>query len=664
MSPRSVIVIAAAFLSVTAAYAQKASLNLSSFPAISVADGHSSVTLTAEVRDLDGNFVRNGTPVVFETDKGVFKTKNVVQTQDGFARIVLTAPGVPGTAKVRANVFSLNASATFEVDFVNDRSVLDSAKEYIEVASNGSLTYANQDRVLEAEGSDHGAVLHYRDIEIRADHLQFRVPSYELRAQGAIVTIGKSTTTVRELYMRLNQRRGMGLTTAVVRKPIFVPAGFGVSAHFVDETVLRFVDISQEGQKDHVGDGTLSQFTFLNISNALSTVTAKRAVVSPGRGVQFQRASVKIGGQTVMSLPLFQVDLNTSSPVITEQFLNVSNSSLAINYPYYLSLKPGETSLLRFRYGNRFSSGLGATGGTYLDYEFNWNKGAKMEGGFTLSGLARNDWGAGLRQYWAPDRRTSISAQIDFPAHQSLFTNFGYTRQFNGFQTSLNAQHGRTVSGDRFQNDNLSLNIDSDPIPVGKLPMNVSVGLTAQSRRYTGVVNDSQQSYGAQARFDSHTLLIDPRDSLSFSYTISRLAGTNVTSPLTHMASVSLASNWLQGLYLQTTYEFGEDGFSENVLGRHRLTMDGIYSVGRVNFRSFLSKSLDIDRLTANLNLDYKLSGLWRVSTGYLLDRYSGDNFLEQTIVLGYRLGFREVGLSFSTRTKRLGIELLGTRFD
>lgn len=664
MSPRSALVLAVTLLTITAAYAQKASLSLSSFPAISVADGHSTVTLTAEVRDLDGSFVRDGTPVVFETDKGQFRGKNVVETQNGFARVVLTAPGIPGTAKVRANVFSLNASAVFEIDFVNDRSVLDSAKEVIEVTSNGTLVYATQDRVLDAEGAERGAVLRYRDIEVRAEHLQLRVPSYELRARGAQVTIGKSTMVVRELYLKLNQRRGMGMTTTLTQTPVFSIAGHGVSARMVEQTTLNLVDLSQEGMKVHEGEGSMGSFNFLDTSNAMSTVFAKKAVVAPGRGVQFQKASVKVGGQTVMSLPLFQVDLNTSSPVITEQFLNVSNSSLAVNYPYYLSLKPGETSLLRFRYGNRFSSGLGATGGTYLDYEYNWNKGARMEGGLAVTGLARNDWGVGLRQYWSPDQRSTISAQLDFPAHRSLFSNFGFTRQFNGFHTSLNAQHGRSVSGDRFQNDQVGFNLDSDPIPVGKLPMNMSVGLTAQSRRFRGLVDESQQTYGIQARFDSHTLFIDKKDSISYSYTLSRLAGTNVTSPLTQVASVSLSSNWTPGLFLQTTYEYGQDGFSEDVLGRHRLTLDGLYSAGRFNLRSYVSKSLDLDRLTANLNFDYKVSSLWRLSTGYLLDRYAGDTFLEQTLVLGYRLGFREIGLSFSTRTKRLGLELLGTRFD
>ncbi|MBS1723392.1 MAG: hypothetical protein JSS66_10620 [Armatimonadetes bacterium] len=653
-----------ATVTATFAAAQKASINLSCFPSISVADGHSTVTVTAEVRDLNGSIVRDGTPVVFETDKGTFRGKNVIESQNGFARIVLTAPGVPGTAKVRANVFSQNASGTLEIDFVNDRSVLDSAKEFIEIATNENVSYATQDKILDATGNHNGAVLHYRDVVVRADQMQLRVSSYELRARNAQLTLGKRTETFRELYFKLNTRKGIGLIWEPKQVPVLVktPTGAMVTTKEVPE--FKALDVSFGETKPHEGNLNESLLSFLDTSAAMSTVEAKKAVVSPSRGVQFQKAAVKLGGQTVMSLPLFQVDLNTSSPVITEQFFNVSNSSVAINYPYYLSLKPGETSLLRFRYGNRYSSGLGATGGTYLDYEYNWNHGANMEGGLNLRGLARDDWGAGVRQLWSPDPTTSVSAQLDFPAHRSLFANFGANKRFNGFQTNLNVQHGRSLSGDRFQNDSVALNIDGDPIAIGKLPMSMTFGLTAQQQRITGDASSFQQGAGLQARLDSRTLFVDPRDSLTFSYTMTRWAGTSVSSPLTQVGSISLASNWLPGLYLQTTYEYGQDGFSEDVLGRHRLTMDGIYSVGRFNVRSFLSKSLDVDRTTANLNLDYKLDSYWRVSAGYLLDRYSGDTFLEQTLVLGYRIGFREIGLSYSTRTKRLGIELLGTRFN
>ncbi len=645
-------------------FAQKASLNLTCFPSISVADGHSTVTITAEVRDLDGTFVRNGTSIVFETDRGQFKGNNVVQTQNGFARVILVAPGIPGTAKIRASVFSLNASSFLEIDFVNDRSVLDSAKEFVEISSSGQIDYATQDKVIEATAENRGVVLRYRDFVIKADHLQYRPASYEVRARGASYTFGKTTIPFRELYFRLNQRKGVGLISELRTLPQFHSVGFGATMKMTEESTLKFVEFNSQGITGEAKDSNMNSLTFGDLSAAASVVQSKKAVIQPGRSIQFQKAIVKLGGQTVMTMPLFQIDLNTSNPIVTQQFLDVSNSSVAVNYPYYLSLKPGETSALRFRYGNRYSSGLGATSGTYLDYEYNWNRGANMEGGLAVTGLARNDWGVNMRQYWQPNSSSSLSAQIDLPSHKSLFSNLSYNRQFTGFQTSFTAQHGRNLAGDRFQSDQVGLSLDSDPISIGHSPFNMRYGLSANSRQIRGLTNESQTAFGVQARMDSQPIILDPKDTLTISYMASQLHGSNVASPFVHGGSLSLSSSWLPGLFLQTTYEYGQDGFSEDILGRHRLSIDGLYNVGKFNVRSYLSKSLDLDRLTANLNLDYKLGSLWRVSTGYLLDRYAGDTFLEQTFVLGYRLGFREIGLSISTRTKRLGLELLGTRFN
>jgi hypothetical protein len=41
-----------------------------------------------------------------------------------------------------------------------------------------------------------------------------------------------------------------------------------------------------------------------------------------------------------------------------------------------------------------------------------------------------------------------------------------------------------------------------------------------------------------------------------------------------------------------------------------------------------------------------------------------GDTFFDQTFIVAYRIGFREVGISYSHRRGRLGIEILGTTFN
>ena len=65
--------------------------------------------------------------------------------------------------------------------------------------------------------------------------------------------------------------------------------------------------------------------------------------------------------------------------------------------------------------------------------------------------------------------------------------------------------------------------------------------------------------------------------------------------------------------------------------------------------------------MTLMADLGFSLSNLWRLSYTYTLDRYVGSTYVDYMVALGYRLGIREIGLTYSNRTKRLGIQILGT---
>ena len=85
--------------------------------------------------------------------------------------------------------------------------------------------------------------------------------------------------------------------------------------------------------------------------------------------------------------------------------------------------------------------------------------------------------------------------------------------------------------------------------------------------------------------------------------------------------------------------------------------------MGDFTMSGYFSKSLDFDRLSANATAGYRMSPLWRFSYRMFMDQYATDMFFDQAFIVSYRLGFRELGLSYSHRTKRIGIEILGTSF-
>ena len=93
------------------------SLTLSAAPPSILADGTSTTTISADVRDPNGNPVADGTIVTFVTTSGTFagSSSTTAPTSGGIAQAVLTSSAAAGTATVDATASSAADSIT--VDF-------------------------------------------------------------------------------------------------------------------------------------------------------------------------------------------------------------------------------------------------------------------------------------------------------------------------------------------------------------------------------------------------------------------------------------------------------------------------------------------------------------------------------------------------------------------
>jgi len=665
----SVLLIVSAF-----ATAQNGIIQLESYPAMMVADGRSTLTVTAQLRDSNGSLVPNGTQVVFDSSLGSFREK-IVETSNGFARAILVAGDIAGTARIRATALRFNAAAELDIELVASRAQLSTAQDYIEVVGSETLWYSVQDRVLSATGADRGAKLKFQNIEIEANDLQVQVQTYEVRARKAIVRIGNWEQEFETLFFRLNRKDGFGTATIMIEDERSLSSEdllnqeLRKNAYTDTEPALRpyygLVEIKSRAVRLPEVQPDVRMLRFQDISDSVSMISAKKAVAYPRKEVQFHKADVQMANQRIMQVPLFRINVNTATPVITEQWVNVSNNSFALNYPHYLSLKPGETSLLRFKYGSNYGTGTGGGTGTFLDYELNWNRGVNFDGGLIVGGIGRDDWGLGIRQTWSSTDSTILSAQVDFPAHKSMFATANLSRQFTGFNTNLNSSYGQSLQGTRFTTDRNSLVVEKDAIKTGLIPGRIYLGFTANQSRLSGEGSSYyQQSAGARLRYVANPVRMGSGNMLNFTYSVSHLSGHNVTQGISQLASLNLSMNPFDGAFLNTTYEFTDDGFSSDLLGKHKVIFEGLYNKGLMSFSGFYLQSLDVDRMSASARMRYKLGPLWRVSYGYYFDQFGPDSFLDQSYILSYRLGYRELGLSYSHRTKRLGIEILGTSID
>ena len=655
------------------AYADS-SIRLTPFPSLGiVADGHSVVTITAEIRDQSGRGVPDGTRVVWDCPQGMFK-ESTTTTTGGFTHADLVAGTIPGEATITATALSGDASpTTIKYVFAADRNELSSAKEYIEVVTNGYMQYTADQRVLGAAAPSQGVSLRYRDVSMTADDLQYDLKSYEVRARNVTVTVGKTfKRTFSELFYRLKNRTGYGITTYRARRAnSIVSSGIGIAFVHQDDDGK----VSMAPEEDHFGlvqvtrselypvAGNMdSMFRFENQSNSPSSISAKKAIVFPRRMIQFQKAEIFVAGSKVMKIPLYEYNLMQATPLVTEQMLGITDSQVQVNYPYILSMRPGETALLRFRTGDAYGRSTTTDHGAFLDYELNWDRGDDMQGGLIFSGIGRNDWVIGANQYIRVDDRTSMSAQAQSPTGQSYFGNADINHQFNGFSASVNGDVTRTVQGIQYTASDYGLTLAKDPIKVGTLPLRLNLELTATGQS-NQLIGQSQSGEGGRVRIQSLPLPIDPSTSLVTSFTTSYLEGRNELPGLQYLGTASLSHRFNSSTSMIFTYNYTHDGFNQDAIGQHEVTMQGFFNRGNVNFTTNVSKSLDIERSTIFNDLSYKVSKLWRIKTGYTFDNYLSTTYVDYNIGFSYRMGWREVGLIWTEQTRRIGLQLLGTSF-
>ncbi|MEA2554128.1 MAG: hypothetical protein QOJ65_2304, partial [Fimbriimonadaceae bacterium] len=167
---------------------------------------------------------------------------------------------------------------------------------------------------------------------------------------------------------------------------------------------------------------------------------------------------------------------------------------------------------------------------------------------------------------------------------------------------------------------------------------------------------------GVRLRGQFGTINLDKLTSVTSSFALHQRWGTT-SGPATY-GSLGIVRQMGWGS-MNLNYDYAADDSLASTLagGKHRLSMEGNYEVGRMSVNLFASKSLDADWSSYYGDLSYQLSGLYRVSAAYTLDKYLADTSLDYNFMLSYRLGVRELGLTWSRKTRRVGLEILGARF-
>jgi len=650
-------------LACAVAHADFGSIQISSFPELAVADSRSTVTITAAVRVNSGKPAPNGTRVTFQTTLGHFQ-ETAVTTVDGYARAVLVTSGAAGTAKITASAISLTASATTEVEFVSSRNELSSANLFVDIETPRILRYSIDDQIVQAAALNHGIKIRFGKITVDADDMQFNVSTQELRAKRAKVTAHGKTYEFRELDLYVSNHRAFGTTTFT--GPSFSVLQVNKYAIPVMRKQTRFglVQLMPSGDLQPVAqDSGQMRFDFDDISLADSYVTASRATIFPGREIQFQRAQLSVQGTHIMSLALYRYDLTGGPGSLGEQIVTVNNNKIGVNYPYYLSLNPGTKSLLRFTTGQSYGRSFTGNSASLINYEMSWSRTDGSEGGMNLTGINRPDWSLDIHHSFHFDDGSSLTALASSPLRRSLFGSIGYSKPLKGFQWSINDNANKSLVGPRSSSNALSSVLESDPHKVHKTPLTLYYGLTASDSN-TKFHDSSQhvQNVGVRLRGQFDTFQLDKATSLSTNFSVGQQWGTSDGIAIYGAAGLSRAMPWGS---VNLNYDYSGDNTLSTALsgGRQRMSLETNYQRGRTDLSLLASRSLDANWSSLYGDLSYRVSGLFRFSTGYSVDQYLSDHSLDYNVMFSYRIGVREVGLVWSRSTHRLGFEILGARF-
>lgn len=649
------------------ALANAGNIRLTTFPNQLVADGRSTVTISAEVRTNGGEIVPDGTQVVFQTTLGTLK-ETTVATSGGAARATLIAGSLAGQAKVTATALRYNASNSISVELVRTPADLRKGQYYIEISAPTEMQFSLDNGIVAASGLDGGAKLKYQNIEIKADDMQFEIVAQRVKARNATLKIGKDERKFSSLQYSLISKTGRGVTEIETEVAVGL-RGMGRYFYFATEKQLRsgLVDIQSDGEIRAAPRGLSPGriFAFEDIAFASTLVHTSKLVLVPGKELQLHKATIYVEGQKALSLPLYQVSLDGSQPSsIAEQIFTFNDSRLGIDYAHHLTLEPSSSSLVRFRTGQRYGRSFTGSGGAFLDYEWKWNRGPEMEGGLVVSGLARSDWTVDLSQNYRYSDNSTLSALISSPAHKTLFGSLNFAKPIGDYYFNMSAMGNKSLRGPDVESRQISAVVESRGIRPGDLPLNLYYGVTATDGSLkTSNFSRDTQNMGLRMRGHFDQFRFGRATSIDSGFTVSHLWGDGVEG-LSWQGNANLRTRLGNSTELAVGYDIvGGDALDLLLTGRQRINLQASYFHGSTNISLLGAKSLDADWSTFYIDTSYKLGGPFRFSTSYTLDQYLDATYLDYDYTLWYQLGVRDIGLTWSKRTGRLGLQFLGARF-
>jgi hypothetical protein len=334
-------------------------IELSANPKRVPADGTSTITVTAVVRD-GATLVREGVAVVFVTsaggllgpgEQGSGAVQARVPVSGGRAQVLLRAPNYETSAQLTASIPERAGTPVdqLSVSFGALSAASVAVDNLIRVRASYLCYYPEPSlMILEAIGD---AVLTYQGVEIRAPRLHLDLQDYLVVARD------------------LRGELSIGLGPPPYKPRVQGDQGPPYSGEALAVELRSFHGAcysAQSGEMVHFSGRSLARvspkptpaglFDPFDVSAAKLSLRARRAVVYPDRKIRFDRPKFYVGDKQVLSLPYYfeHLGYSASAGMALSQMISYSTQDgLVVDFPYYFDMGDRHTNELRLARGRR-----------------------------------------------------------------------------------------------------------------------------------------------------------------------------------------------------------------------------------------------------------------------------------------------------------------------
>lgn len=644
------------------------SVKLTAKPAFVVADGASTTTITAEVRDRSGRLIGDDETVHFSTTLGVIEA--AARTQGGQASVLLTSPTVPGLATVTASAG--HATAQTRVTFATQ--VITDVEEVSSIVIRADyLLFNDYEQIADAAVN---VDIRVGGLRIRADRAQVDLMRNTVVAQGppgeGALTIsgGDVTLSADRLHYKWDARMGYLSGLSEPLRGLYSFEGATL-------TPALFT-------------GQLAPETFFlrDLVPSPLSVRASRIVYLPGEEIQFTGAQIMLNGKRRFGLPIHVMPVGPGR-MGQAQYIGVGPRGPLLDLPYYLAAGQKGTSQLRLKY-NAPEGLYGATvPGMSLDLIGKYDLGGATEGSLQLTRVTSPDWGLTWAHNQTFGRNTRGYVNLDTRSGNGFSNRYaiGQTNLWHrgkGFSLSLNGTASRFLH----DNANLAATVQTTAKP---LPYGFSWTTGAQvSRRWvsasrvnaegtgTEVVHETSDTQGVNARLNAPpTMLAGLRFTASIGPGLTLTDGTMRQSLL---GTVGATRTLGRRGNLNLTYNYHDYGLSQArgaFAGYDKQTLTGNITYGqrqRWSVSAFATFGLEQNSRNMRLSANYTLSDQWHLGAAagyfrqvlalrdpldpetYLRDHYGATNF---EFRVTRNLGERALSLVYDNYRKKVYLDYM-----